>query len=454
MAPNNNSSTTITTTTSTITKELTPHYIVVGLFIVAVVLCILVLVLCCCLKRRKSSISYTALISESASQLKTKVIRKPSALKLNIVQEDFQKNDDEAVSPRKSRIYSTPLSPTTPFGENLSPYSCSSLTSLNNGKESRDVGQLWKLAVRKANSAHLLGGGGSMATTRGGDAKVQCANGKVKFCLVYNKQSKKELTVKILEFVDLPLSRETGYTIPFVKVYLYPQVAHVMEGMTNNMSVETMCFPQENTRTFLGHSYEKLCACAVKLVVLDYDRFSRSEFVAECVVLLDEVSLDGDIITRHLSIQRIPREEDLGSLLISLCYQRNTSRVCIIVLKASGLPDIAGGGHVPDHYVKISLMRGGSVVDKRRTKTMKKSVCPVFNEMFMFPVQCGEDVRTLVLVLDVVRYDNKLKQEKIASVVLGNHTVQRQVTPHEIQHFNEMLASPHRQIAEWHKLVR
>ena len=59
----------------------------------------------------------------------------------------------------------------------------------------------------------------------------------------------------------------------------------------------------------------------------------------------------------------------------------------------------------------------------------------------------------LALVLDLIRYDNKLKHEKIASVVLGNHTSQRQVTPHEIQHFNDMLASPHRQIAEWHKIV-
>ena len=105
-----------------------------------------------------------------------------------------------------------------------------------------------------------------------------------------------------------------------------------------------------------------------------------------------------------------------------------------------------------DHYVKISLMRNGSVLDKRRTKTLKKSICPVFNERLTFPVDC-HGVRTLVLVFDVIRYDSKIKQEKIATVILGNHTFQRQVTPHEIQHFNEMLTSPQRQIAEWHKLV-
>lgn len=97
-------------------------------------------------------------------------------------------------------------------------------------------------------------------------------------------------------------------------------------------------------------------------------------------------------------------------------------------------------------------MRNGSVLDKRRTKTIKKSVCPVFNESLTFPVDYNS-VRTLVLLFDVIRYDSKIKQEKIATVILGNHIAQRQVTPHEIQHFNEVLTTPQRQIAEWHKLI-
>ena len=83
---------------------------------------------------------------------------------------------------------------------------------------------------------------------------------------------------------------------------------------------------------------------------------------------------------------------------------------------------------------------------------IKKSVCPVFNERLVFPVD-NQSIRSLVFVFEVIRHDSKIKQEKLASVVLGNHSNTRQVTPHEIQHFNEMLQSPQRQIAEWHKLV-
>ena len=97
-------------------------------------------------------------------------------------------------------------------------------------------------------------------------------------------------------------------------------------------------------------------------------------------------------------------------------------------------------------------MHNGVILDKRRTRVIKKSICPVFNENLVFPVD-NQSMRSLVLVFEVIRYDSKIKQEKVANVILGNHCAQRQVTPHEIQHFNEMLCSPQRQIAEWHKLV-
>lgn len=108
---------------------------------------------------------------------------------------------------------------------------------------------------------------------------------------------------------------------------------------------------------------------------------------------------------------------------------------------------------VPDYFVKITLMQNDTILDKRRTHVVKKSTCPVYNENLVFPVDVGT-IRSLVLICDIIRYDSKLKQEKIGSVVLGNHSIHRQVTPHEIQHFNEMLTSPQRHIAEWHKLVQ
>lgn len=77
----------------------------------------------------------------------------------------------------------------------------------------------------------------------------------------------------------------------------------------------------------------------------------------------------------------------------------------------------------------------------------------MFNERVVFPVDSYATINSLIFLFEVIRNDSKLKQEKIANVILANHCRQRQVTPHEIQHFNEMISSPQRQIAEWHKLV-
>ena len=68
--------------------------------------------------------------------------------------------------------------------------------------------------------------------------------------------------------------------------------------------VEILSFPRENICSFVGCPIDKLCSSALKFVILDYDRFSRSEFVADCVILLDEVSLEGEAITKHLSIRK------------------------------------------------------------------------------------------------------------------------------------------------------
>lgn len=41
----------------------------------------------------------------------------------------------------------------------------------------------------------------------------------------------------------------------------------------------------------------------------------------------------------------------MGSLLVSLCYQPAVSRMCIVVLKASGLPYHGeGSSHAPGMY--------------------------------------------------------------------------------------------------------
>ena len=92
------------------------------------------------------------------------------------------------------------------------------------------------------------------------------------------------------------------------------------------------------------------------------------------------------------------------------------------------------------------------MTDKRRTRVCKKSRCPVFNEKLVFPVD-EHGLRSICLVFDMMHHESRLKQEKTGNVVIGNHHPQRAITPLELKHFHEMLESPQKQIAEWHKIV-
>ena len=123
--------------------------------------------------------------------------------------------------------------------------------------------------------------------------------------------------------MDLPLSRETGISVPFVKVYLYPQNAHAMPltEVSKNLGafkLEILRYPKESMCTFYGCPINKLCSSALKFVILDYDRFSRSEFVADSVILLDEVSLEGESITKHLNVRRT---NVVSEKLFCCCFQ-------------------------------------------------------------------------------------------------------------------------------------
>jgi len=310
----------------------------------------------------------------------------------------------------------------------------------------RGKDELWRV-VKNSNRQFL-------STKPKADRKISyCVNGKIKFSLKYDLLGQKELLVEISEFIDLPLARESGVSNPYIKVCLYPQEAHAFGGpeeIKDKTRVEVLTFPRESSCSFVGVPSNKLQNLAIMFTILDYDRFSRSEFQAECVVMLDEVSLEGELVTKHLSITKTDQDKDIGSLLVSVCYQPTGNRMAIVVMKANDLPE-TDGGHSHDHFVKITLLRDDLILDKRRTRVVKKTSSPIFNDRFMFPVD-QHGVRNLVFLFEVIRYDSKLKQEKIGNVLMGNNSQLRQVSPQEIQHFNDMIVSPQRQIAEWHKL--
>ena len=86
----------------------------------------------------------------------------------------------------------------------------------------------------------------------------------------------------------------------------------------------------------------------------------------------------------------------------------------------------------------------------RKTKGSRKDSNYIFNEKLVFEVD-SEALTDAKLSLEVTRGDSKLRNEtKIGVVKLGLDSSQAL----EVRHWSEMLASPQKQIAEWHQLRR
>ena len=114
-----------------------------------------------------------------------------------------------------------------------------------------------------------------------------------------------------------------------------------------------------------------------------------------------------------------------------------------------------------DPYVKVLLLFNGQRIDKKKTQIKKKTLNPTFNESFIFdlPAACCSPVpgpggqthlRGVRLQFVVYDWDRVTRNEVIGRLDMGDR-VHDDDTPAQ-RHWNEVVNSPRKQVAEWHRL--
>lgn len=98
--------------------------------------------------------------------------------------------------------------------------------------------------------------------------------------------------------------------------------------------------------------------------------------------------------------------------------------------------------------MKIYLFYNNQRVTKKRTHVKKRTLNPVFNESFVFDIPYNEGLDNVSLHFHVLDYDRITKNETIGKVELG-----LKGSPSAQKHWQEVAASPRKQIADWHKLT-
>ncbi|XP_054906600.1 rabphilin-3A-like isoform X1 [Poeciliopsis prolifica] len=94
----------------------------------------------------------------------------------------------------------------------------------------------------------------------------------------------------------------------------------------------------------------------------------------------------------------------LGSLEFGLLYDQESNSLQCSILKAKGLKPMDSNG-LADPYVKLHLLPGASKSNKLRTKTLRNTRNPVWNEILIYHGLTDEDMQRKTLRLSVCDED-------------------------------------------------
>ena len=97
-------------------------------------------------------------------------------------------------------------------------------------------------------------------------------------------------------------------------------------------------------------------------------------------------------------------------------------------------------------FLKVSLMLNRKQVKKIKTSVKSKTLTPVYNEAFIFDVP-AQHIGNVGLYARVVNVRDN--QELLGKVVIGPNAR----TSMGVHHWECMLLSPRKPIAQWHKIL-
>uniref|UniRef100_A0AAQ6IHQ3 C2 domain-containing protein n=1 Tax=Anabas testudineus TaxID=64144 RepID=A0AAQ6IHQ3_ANATE len=127
----------------------------------------------------------------------------------------------------------------------------------------------------------------------------------------------------------------------------------------------------------------------------------------------------------------------LGTLEFELRYEQSTSELHCTVLRAKGLKPMDFNG-LADPYVKLHLLPGACKANKLKTKTIRNSLNPVWNETLTYVGITEEDMHRKTLRLSVCDEDKLTHNELIGE----SRVPLKRVKPDQTKHFHTCLEHP------------
>uniref|UniRef100_A0A8C6UTQ0 Double C2-like domains, alpha n=1 Tax=Neogobius melanostomus TaxID=47308 RepID=A0A8C6UTQ0_9GOBI len=132
-----------------------------------------------------------------------------------------------------------------------------------------------------------------------------------------------------------------------------------------------------------------------------------------------------------------PAHSALGTLEFELLYEQGSSQLHCTVLRAKGLKPMDFNG-LSDPYVKLHLLPGACKANKLKTRTIRNSLNPVWNERLTYTGITAEDLHRKTLRLTVCDEDKLTHNELIGE----SRVALKRVKPNQTKRFHTCLEHP------------
>ncbi|XP_046844678.1 synaptotagmin 1-like isoform X2 [Xenia sp. Carnegie-2017] len=274
--------------------------------------------------------------------------------------------------------------------------------------------------------------------------------GRIHFKLAYDFTGN-TLSVNIIEAENVPAKDLGGYSDPYIRVMILPDKRKKFETKVQKRTLDPV---YNETFVFKNIPYSDIENRTLLMEVYDFDRFSGHDIIGIVKLPLIDVDLTHVVEDWRILIPpsnngwRKKTSPEIGEICFAIRYVPANGKLQINILEGKNLKSTDKDGY-SDPYIKISLVQDGKKVQKRKTTVKKHTLNPYYNETFTFnvPFEKIEFTSLMVVVLD---YDRLSKSEVIGRTIIGA------LAPGgpELQHWQDMLASPRKPVAQWHALSK
>ncbi|XP_069695720.1 synaptotagmin-7-like [Periplaneta americana] len=266
--------------------------------------------------------------------------------------------------------------------------------------------------------------------------------GTIKFSVTYDAETS-VLKVQVIEADRLPECDTIVITCdPYVKVSLLPErnqefQTRVRKGTFHPKWMDIFYFD--------GLSIQKLQHQVLQLFVYDYDTISRDDPIGAVLLPFSEVTNLSNGQCKTFTKELKVAAPDCGDLQTIIWWSE--LEINVVVTKGRQLR-IRGLKLKLDPYVKVTFLKEKKVISTHKTKIVKNTMNPNFNESF----SCSAPVDRLndyAVEIEVMHNSGIGKGDLVGRIVLADKDA---TGVSERNQWQKMVAFPGESIMQWHRL--